>query len=144
MDDCGNHSYNKNYILIPMLYHGSKTSNIKTLTPFPHTIVDNEEVVFATDDIRFAFAMIHGTSKEIDVGYINDQMYIKENIPNAFNIISQPGIIYTLEDSGFIHDNRLTRKELISKNETKVIDEKYYKNILEELKKFDIEFMVFT
>ncbi len=124
-----------------MLYHGSKTPNIKTLTPFPHTIVNNEKVVFATEDIRFALAMIHGTSKEIDVGYINDKMYIKENIPNAFNIISQPGIIYTLEDSGFMHDNRLTKQELISKNEAKVMNEKYYENIFDELKKFDIEFI---
>jgi hypothetical protein len=132
-----------------MLYHGSKTPHIKTLKPFPHNIVNNEEVVFATNDIRFALAMIHGTSKEIDAGHeVNqntgeDKMYIKELIPSAFNIISKPGIIYTLEDSGFINDPRLSRNELISTKDTKVLEEKYYENILTELKNLDIEFIYF-
>ena len=130
-----------------MLYHGSKTPNIKTLSPFPHSIVHNEKVVFATNDLRFALAMIHGTSKEIDVGHeVNtetgeDKMYMKELTPNAFNMISKPGILYTLEDSGFINDPRLSRSEMISKNEAKIIDEKYFENILEELKKYDIDFI---
>jgi len=130
-----------------MLYHGSKTSHITKLKPSSHSLINNESVVFATNDIRFALAMIHGTSKEVDVGHIVNQdtgeekMYMKEMIPNAFDIILKPGILYTLEDSGFINDIRLSRSELISKKETNVLEEKYHENIFEELKKFDINFI---
>jgi hypothetical protein len=47
-------------------------------------------------------------------------------IPNAFDIISKPGTLYILEDSGFINDIRLSRSQLISKKETIIIEEKYH------------------
>lgn len=130
-----------------MLYHGSKKSGIKTLKPFPHNGVDGESVVFATSDICFAMAMIHGTGDELAVGYFVDQethkeeMYIDELTPNALQILSAPGILYTLDDKGFVPDTRLSHLELISKAEVPVTSEKYVYNILEELKKFDINFV---
>ncbi len=130
-----------------MLYHGSKTPGIKNLKPFPHNGVDGESVVFATPDMRFALAMIHGTGNELAVGYFVDQethkeqMYIDELAPNAFGLLENVGILYTLEDTGFVSDSRLSHLELISKTETPVISEKLYPNILEELKKHDIHFI---
>lgn len=130
-----------------MLYHGSKKSGIKTLKPFPHNGVDGESVVFATPDIRFAMAMIHGTGDELAVGYFVDQethkeeMYIDELTPNALQILSAPGILYTLDDAGFVADPRLSHLELISKMEVPVVSEKYVDNILDELKKFNINFV---
>ncbi len=130
-----------------MLYHGSKIAGIKTLKPFPHNAVDGESVVFATYDIRFALAMIHGNGDELAIGYFEDlktkekQMYIDELIPNAFQLLEKPGVIYTLDDTGFAHDNRLCQEELISKTETNIISEKYIDNIFTELQKFDINFV---
>lgn len=130
-----------------MLYHGSKTAGIKTLKPFPHNGVDGELVVFATPDIRFALAMIHGTGNELAVGYFVDQethkeeMYIDELVPGAFDLLKAPGIIYTIEDHGFNSDSRLSHLELVSKTETPVISEKHIPDILAELKKHDIHFV---
>ncbi len=129
------------------LYHGSKIAGIKTLKPFPHKGVNGESVVFATPDIRFAMAMIHGTGDELAVGYFVDQdthqeeMYIDELVPNAFQLLAAPGIVYTIEDSGFVSDQRLSHLELVSRAETKVLSEKKIDNILAELKKFDINFV---
>ena len=120
---------------------------IKILKPFPHNGVDGESVVFATPDIRFALAMIHGTGNELAVGYFVDQethkeeMYIDELVPDAFKLLEAPGIVYTLEDTGFMSDPRLSHLELISKKETPVITETAYPNILAELKKFEINFI---
>lgn len=131
------------------LYHGSKTSGIKALTPFPHGIINGESGAFATTDIRFALAMIHGSGKELDVGYVTDsntsreQMYIREVVPGALEILSAPGSVYLLEDSGFQEDERLSHVELISPNETKVISEDRIENILDELRKYDIDFIGF-
>lgn len=129
------------------LYHGSKTAGIESLKPFPHNGVDGESVVFATPDIRFALAMIHGTGDELAVGYFVDQethkeeMYVDELVPNAFNLLEAPGILYTLEDTGFVPDARLSHLELISKSETPVVSETSYSNILAELKKHNINFV---
>ncbi len=130
-----------------MLYHGSKIKGLKILTPFPHNGVNGESVVFASTDIRFALAMIHGTGDELAVGYFVNQethhehMYIDELVPHAFELLKAPGTLYELEDSGFIGDSQLSHVELISKKETKVISEKYIENIFDALKKFDISFV---
>ncbi len=95
------------------------------LKPFPHNGVDGEPVVFATPDILFALAMIHGTGNELAVGYFVDletrkeEMYIDELMP----------------------DVRLIRSELISKSVTPVISETSYPSILAELKKYNINFV---
>ena len=66
------------------LYHGSRVPDLKDLTPMPHGVVGERSVVFATPDIRFALAMIHGVGDEIRVGYFVDtktqeeEMYIAE------------------------------------------------------------------
>ncbi len=130
-----------------MLYHGSKTAGIEVVKPFPHNGVDGESVVFATSDSRFALAMIHGTGNQLAVGYFTDresrkeEMYIDELVPGAFMLLEEPGILYTLEDTGFVSDPRLGHRELISKCETPVISESPHSNILTELKKHDIRFV---
>ena len=71
-----------------------------------------------------------------------EEMYIDELVPNAFKLLEAPGILYTLEDAGFVPDGRLSHLELISKSETPVISETHYSNILVELKKYDITFVI--
>lgn len=133
-----------------MLYHGSKIAGIKTLKPSPHNGVDGEAVVFATSDIRFAMAMIHGTGDELAVGYFVDQkthkeeMYIDELVPNAFKLLESSGTIYTLEDTGFVPDPRLSHLELVSKSETPTLSEVQCENIFAELKKHEINFISYA
>lgn len=130
-----------------MLYHGSKTTGIKLLKPFPRKEANEESVVFATSDIRFALAMIYGTDKELEVGYFTDkksgkeEMYIREVIPNAFKLLEAPGAIYELEDSGFALDPHLSHREYISKYAAPIISEIFHPNIFSELKKYEIDFI---
>lgn len=124
-------------------------TGIKSLSPSAHNAVDGESVVFATLDIRFALAMIHGTGNELAVGYVVDQktgkeeMYIDELVPDAFKLLANPGILYTLTDSGFISDPRLSHLELVSTKETSVSSETHVNNILDELKNYDIRFVLY-
>lgn len=135
--------------MIMHLYHGSKVANLKALKPFPHNGVNGSSVVFATPDVRFALAMIHGTGDELAVGYFVDQeshkeeMYIDELVPHAFNLLKSPGVLYEVSDSGFVTDPDLSHLELISKKETEVVSEKYIPDVLEELRKYEINFVVY-
>jgi len=68
-------------------------------------------------------------------------MYIDELVPNAFKLLEAPGTLYTLKDTGFVPDARLSHLELISRRETPILSETYCPNILTELKKHEINFI---
>lgn len=127
------------------LYHGSKIGGIKYLKPHKYGIVDNKNVVFATDDIRFALAMIYGTGDEIAVGYFvnqdtrEEEMYIDELQKGKLKLLDNKGFVYEVESAGFVKDDRLSHVEYINENnEVKVLNEVFVPNILNEIKKYKI------
>lgn len=130
-----------------MLYHGSKITGMKTLKRFPHQLLGGSEVVFATPDIRFALAMIQGTGKELGVGYFvnkdtgEEQMYLEELSPHAFDLLKTSGTLYTVDENGFVSDSRISHIERISPTEVSVVSEQHIPNIFDELQKYNITFL---
>ena len=104
----------------------------------------NGKVVFATPDIRFALAMIHGTGEEIAVGYYNSrkiekkQMYIDELQPDSLQLFQQSGCLYLVAAAGFVPDKRLAHSEYINRNPVRVLEKFRITNILDELAKYDV------
>ena len=113
----------------------------------PHGVVSERSVVFATPDIRFALAMIHGAGDEIRVGYFVDtktheeEMYIAELQPDKLKILKSPGYIYEISANGFYYDPVLSHIELIKDTETGVVRMTRIENVFSELKKYSISFI---
>lgn len=126
------------------LYHGSKTAGIKILRPQKSNLLAHE-VVFATPDIRFALAMIHGTGESIDIGYFSSsktkkkQMYINELQPGSLHLLQQAGSLYLVAAAGFVATKHLTHSERIKFDPVKVQEELRIANILHELTQYDID-----
>ena len=133
-----------------MLYHGSTKPGLKMLKPFPRKEMGDKPFVFASDDRRFALAMIHGTNADFSVGYMvsestrSETMYMREEREGGFTILNDPGFLYEVENTGFTQDQRLSHREFISPNEAPVIKETPIANVLNELKKSDILFTPFS
>lgn len=127
-----------------ILYHGSRTANLKVLKPNAHNAVGERSVVFATPDVRFALAMIYGTGDELAVGYFvdtetgNEEMYIHELQPGKLKLLDAPGHLYEVNAEGFYKDPALSRVEFVKNTATEVIRVKYVENVFDELKKYDI------
>ncbi|HMO02605.1 MAG TPA: hypothetical protein PKD37_03700 [Oligoflexia bacterium] len=126
----------------PFLYHGSPVADLKVLKPNPHNAVNKKAVVFATTDIRFALAMIHGTGEEIAVGYFfnkktnEEQMYIHELQPGKLKLLEAPGYIYQVNSEGFQADPNLSHIEFFKESEAVVIKQTTINNVLSELLKY--------
>lgn len=111
------------------LYHGSRVPGLVLLRPFPHHIVGGEAVVFATEDIRFAIAMIHGTGNELSVTYNENkntgrrQLFVDELRPGRLRLLEQPGYLYEISMEGFEPDVRLLPEELVAKHAVQVLSE---------------------
>lgn len=133
-----------------MLYHGSKTSNLKTLKPFSRKEMASGSFVFASDDKRFALAMIYGNDGDFSVGYTVDGkdgaegMYMAETRKDGFLALDASGSLYEVADIGFSHDPHLSHREFICPNEVPVLRETPILNVLTELKKYDIHFTPFV
>lgn len=129
-----------------MLYHGSTKPGLKVLLPFPRKEMGDQPFVFASDDRRFALAMIHGTDADFSVGYTIDKstgiatMEMTEARKDGFSMLNAPGFLYEVEGTGFTRDPRLSYHEFISPNEVPVVKETPIANVLNELKKSDILF----
>ena len=106
------------------LYHGSKTAGIKMLWPQKSNLFTNK-VVFATPDIRFALAMIHGAGESIDIGYFSSsqtakkQMYINELQAGSLRLLQQAGCLYLVAAAGFVPDKHLAHSERIKLDPSK-------------------------
>ncbi len=126
------------------LYHGSKIANLKVLEP-GRSALFSDKVVFATPDIRFALAMIHGSGHELAVGYFGKtrpgekEMYIDELQPNKLELLNQPGYLYEVDAVTFGgREKHLSHAERISKKPVKVLRAIHIDNVLAELKKYEI------
>ena len=126
------------------LYHGSKTAGIKMLQPQKSNLFA-DKVVFATPDIRFALAMIHGTGKSMDIGYFSSsktekkQMYINELQPGSLRLLQQAGCLYLVAAAGFVPDKNLAHSERIKLSPVRVQKELRITNILHALEQYDLE-----
>jgi hypothetical protein len=133
-----------------MLYHGSKTPDLKILKPFARKEISGRSCVFACNDKRFALAMIYGNDADFSVGYIVDEktvaetMYMTEVRKDGFSVLDAPGFLYEVEDTGFMPDPHLSHREFICPNEVPILRETPIKNVMEELKKSDIVFTSFA
>lgn len=132
------------------LYHASKKQGIKILKPFPHPIVDQESVVFATIDPLFALAMAYGSGDVLAAGYtINNKtgkkdFYLDELSPGSLNLLENPASLYIVESNKFISDKRLCPEELIAREDIKVIKEIKIRNILKELIKMGAHIITYN
>ena len=113
-----------------ILYHGSKLGGLKTLIPHQHSFsLPDAKVVFATNDVRFALAMIHGSGRQLAVGYYskdsssNLQMYIDELEEGNFQLLNKPGWIYLVDPSGFKPNQQLAHCEFIKINQQRYQDQ---------------------
>jgi len=119
-------------------YHGSPIEIKKQLICKPSKIVDNEKVVFATNDIVFSVVFLtKWTNADMEFSkFSNDQPYVlREEYPGAFNIYKNAsGYIYYVDSIFFEHDERLGMKEeFISHANVPIIKSKYIANVWKKL-----------
>ena len=130
------------------LYHGSPKLIYDNLTPSPSSMLDYEPVVFATNDIRLACLFIaKAKSSEIDVGYVNGNMYLLELRNDVFkDKLNVEGFIHYVEESLFETDDKLEMRpyEFISRESVPVLKRKYIENVYDALKSYkDITIVTF-
>ena len=120
-----------------ILYHGSTVQNLKILNPSNITTPGDTDKkrVFAIDDkmyaLCFASKMIEG--EPIGVFTDKDEFYIKELIPNAFDLYKTKGSIYTVDSKFFKLMNTNGWREFYSYDQIKVLNEEKIKNVYSEL-----------
>jgi hypothetical protein len=118
-------------------YHGSP-NDIRNgyLTPRPTSVLDGEDAVFATS--KYSFALVFGakwSDSDIEFGIINGVPIIKEQYPNAFDLLKTEGWIYLVDKIYFENDKRLGLQgfEFISKKRVPIIKAVYVKNLFTEI-----------
>lgn len=130
-----------------ILYHGSPTK-FDVLIPHPRSIVDNEEVVFATNTKWLSIVFIaKATDADIEIGFINNKPYILEQYPGAFDkfLVGKHGYIYHVDPKGFEKDKRLGmyNHEFISHDKTNILSTEEINDIYEALKKTEVNIIDF-
>lgn len=128
---------NKKYKKVPKsanLYHGSRTQNLKELTPKNDSIsrVGNATAVYASKDKRFAAC--YGTAWRDDIakqGTWDKWNTVVMGISDKV-IMDQPCSLYELENDGSFIE--ISDKEVISLNSIKVKKEYKYSSYAEMLK----------
>ena len=123
-----------------VFYHGSpcKIKDGECIHLRPSAVVDNEQVVFATNTYSFAVVFAaKWTDLDIEFGFdeSDDNPYIKEQYPDAFCVFNVPGWIHVVDKAPFKNDARLGLQgyEFISRTEVPIIDTHYIKNVLLEI-----------
>ena len=124
-----------------VLYHGSKTGGIKVFRPGIHFISRNKPVVFATDDRKYALAMIYGTGNELAVSYSVDgntgkkEIYVDELQEGKLELLEGVGYLYEVEAEHFILSPEGLESEYVSYASAPVLSETKVDNVAESLKK---------
>ena len=81
--------------------------------------------MFATDQRWLALVFIpKHTGADLDIGFLNDEPYIEEMYPGAFNLLKgASGYIYTVDGTPFHSDPRLgmLQHEFISDNPVPIL-----------------------
>lgn len=119
------------------LWHGSYVQGLDILEPNNKKTHDRQKLnrVYATDDKYVALMFSYTPTMDgetLGIGQVNDQWYIKELTPNAFDQYKHPGSVYQIHgytfqkaDSNFL--------EWVSETPCKVLDECEFSNIYEQL-----------
>ncbi|HAB67159.1 MAG TPA: hypothetical protein DCE23_07310 [Firmicutes bacterium] len=117
-----------------ILYHGSSTPNLKTLTPHRST---HGTYVYATNEKSFAiiFSSTGGDDQVLTI-YRNssdEPLKLVERIPNVFNtIFSKSSSIYEVDDSTFKNINT-GFSELVSTEEVPVLKEEHINFLIDKV-----------
>lgn len=91
-------------------YHGSKIQ-LNTIEPRPSKVVNNEKVVFATNNKWLSIAFIAKfTDNDIEIGVTNDVLYLCEQYENAFKFLKCSGYVHYVDEKYFQPDDRLGMK----------------------------------
>lgn len=107
-----------------MYYHGSPYYIINQIQPMANELVDNEFVVFASNDNLLAVLFsINWTDDDFILGNANGTYFMMEQYDGALDILKTSGYLYTI-DGDFQHDSRLGLKniEFVSKKPANIID----------------------
>ena len=122
-----------------MLFHGSKSKIHEFIRPNPSVLINNEEVVFATDNYSCALVFIpKWNDKDFYFGRVNNEkFYIAERYKGAFDILKTDGYVYTVKKDKFNKDNRLGMRnnEFISSSKVPIEKMHRVEDVYEELKK---------
>ncbi len=119
-------------------YHGSKTKIEGYLKPMPSRVIDNEKAVFATPSKTLALIYsCKWNDSDIELGRVNGKLVIREQYPNAFDLLKNDGYIYEFSSDGFQTDKRLGMKndEFINYNKVKILKTYKVSNVLTQIKK---------
>jgi hypothetical protein len=124
-------------------YHGSATPELKVLEPRPSRLLDGESAVFMSRDKDFATTFAapwrdedfeHGTEPGKQG---RGQIYMREEYPGAFEKkLNRPGYLYAADDvDDAEHNDRMSKRELISRKRVTVSLVRKIENLLEDLRK---------
>lgn len=132
-----------------ILYHGSRVAGLSILKPQPSQVIGGKAAVFATPDIRFALAMIHGTGDELAVDYFvntrtgQEEMHIYELQPASLHLLEAPGYIYAVGSQGFRGDPALSHVESVKEAESLILSVRKIDDVLHELRKYNISIIAY-
>jgi hypothetical protein len=123
------------------VYHGSKTSGLKTIEPRIST--HKQKVVYASTNPCIATIFLKASGGDLVFllggrGTLEKPAYLVERLPGVFNtIFNNSGSIYTLDAAGFEYKEGFWNGEVVADTTQRVIEEKRIENILEKLKKYE-------
>jgi hypothetical protein len=123
-----------------IIYHGSSKQNLKVLNPSIST--HGKSYVYGTENEILAtiFAAPNNllTNDTIEIGAINNLLYISEIRKGAFNLVfnNKSGSIYKVSSKTFKNVEGIPSYEKVSDATISVIDEREIKNLSEELLKY--------
>ena len=126
-----------------ILYHGSK-NKIDRLEPRMSKVVQNEPVVFATQERWFATNFIAPTTgKEISSGIFRGKPYLLEVNPGTFALFETDGYLHLVSSKGFHPDKRLgmSKHEFISRKAVPVLAWEYVPNVRKMLEAEGVQFI---
>lgn len=130
-------------------YHGSKHKIADYLEPRPSKVIEDEKAVFATNTRWLAiFFIVSPGDADIEVGFINNQPYIMEQWPGAFDkhLKDRTGYLYFVKKDQFHSDPRLgmKRHEFISDEKVKIEKTEIIDDVYDEIKKADVTMIDFS
>lgn len=122
-------------------FHGSPYYIEKQIHPRPSKLLNGESVVFATDIFQIACLFgVDWTDKDIELGSVNGEWYMKELYKNSFKRFKKSCYVYEVDQTGFHGDDRLGMKhEFVNYNDVDIVSTIQVDNIWTMIKSFDIK-----
>jgi len=129
-------------------FHGSiHKIQEKKISPRPSAVVDQDNVVFATNSRGIAVSFIpKWGDHELSFGTLNGHIYMMELQPGQFERFKKTsGYLYTVPSDTFISDDRLgmQNREFISYDDVPIISMEKIDNVYMELVQSNINLITF-